>query len=60
MIKDSRVMLVSLNGEFFAPRLCDPSKNYWLLIGEMGNIIKNDYCSGALEKILPYSINIFC
>lgn len=53
-------MLVSLNGEFFAPRLCDPSKNYWLLIGEMGNIIKNDYCSGALEKILPYSINIFC
>ncbi len=38
MIKDSRVMLVSFNGEFFASRLSDPSKNYWSLSGEMGNI----------------------
>lgn len=58
----SKVKLSSFNGEITPPKGCDPSENYWALIGATGTIVKpknergrvlvkfdNDVCSFGLH-----------
>lgn len=35
-----KVKLVRFNNELTAPEKCDPSENYWSLIGKTGKIVK--------------------
>ena len=42
MIIGSKVKLISFNGNLFAPNECDPSENYWVLIGKSGTVIKSE------------------
>ena len=35
-----KVKLKTFNGDSDAPEKCDPSENYWVLIGKTGTIVK--------------------
>lgn len=37
---DKKVKVISFNNELLAPENCDPSENYWLLIGKTGKIVR--------------------
>jgi len=45
---DSKVILKTFNNEVSTPEDCDPSENYWLLIGKTGTIIKSKYNQSRL------------
>jgi hypothetical protein len=48
----TKVKLLSFNNTTKTPDDCDPSKNYWSLIGEEGTIVKPlNECSRFLVKI---------
>ena len=36
---NSKVELVTFNGQFFSPDQCNPQENYWTLIGKTGRVI---------------------
>jgi hypothetical protein len=44
----TKVKLVSFNGSLESPDKCDPSDNYWILIGATGTISKIDNARGRL------------
>lgn len=39
---ESRVKLVSFNGENNSPDECDSTENYWILVGKTGTVMKSE------------------
>ena len=48
MTKDQPVKLKTFNGENYPNSDCDPSENYWQLIGKAGVVVKNKNCRGRV------------
>lgn len=44
----SKVKLRTFNGEEASPDKCDPSENYWVLIGSAGTIVKPENERGRI------------
>ena len=40
MIVESKVKLVTFNGETNSVEICDPTENYWILVGKTGTIVQ--------------------
>ena len=59
----SKVKLKTFNGRFAAPGKCDPSENYWLLIGTTGTISKSENIRGrvlVMFDIDPIGLGLYC
>lgn len=44
----TKVRLTSFNSEKSPPKDCEPSENYWLLVGETGKVIKEKNSNSRL------------
>jgi hypothetical protein len=56
MFKGSKVIVTKFNGETVAPANCDPSENYWLLIGKTGKIAKKE--KNSSKVLVEFDVSI--
>ncbi len=52
----SKIILKSFNGEKITPKDCDPSENYWLLIGKTGKVVKTINSNSRL--LIKFDISV--